>query len=121
MVGPDVSTEFAEITGERICNGLRSTARNWPAYSMSSHSQDQTECGRSDRFQGQKRMCCNSRKQRPRCVVLEKNLRQRSCRTKGRDSKPRQRQGMSRQMQHRLQKFVSQFFPVGREPFHKAP
>jgi hypothetical protein len=28
---------------------------------------------------------------------------------------------MSRQMQHRLQKFVSQFFPVARERLHQAP
>src|SRR6202035_1814092 len=65
-------------------------------------------------------MCRNSRKQRPRCVLLEKNLSQRTYRTKGRDSKPRQRQGMAGQMQHRLQKFVSQFFPVARERFHQA-
>src|SRR5438445_13873823 len=66
-------------------------------------------------------MCCNSPKQRADGVMLEKNLRKRTCRPKRRNSKPCQRHGMPWQMQHRLQKFVSQFFPVARERFHQAP
>src|SRR5689334_23201227 len=107
MVDLKFSTELTQMIGKGICDGLRSTTRNWPTYRVSSDSQDQTERGRSHRFQGEKRMCRDPCKQCSRWIVLEQNVCEQTCRTKGRNSKPRQRQGMSWPMQHRLKKFVS--------------
>src|SRR4029077_18448148 len=48
-------------------------------------------------------------------------FRQESCWTDRGDSKSCQSDWMSREMQHRLQKLIRQFFPLARERLHQAP
>src|SRR6266446_8498902 len=59
--------------------------------------------------------------ERSRRFLLEKSFRQESCRTERGNSEPCQCKRMSRQMQHRLQKFGGQFFPVTSERLHQSP
>src|ERR1043165_2617237 len=66
-------------------------------------------------------MCRDASKQCAGWYVLEQNVCEQTRRKKRRNSKPCQSERMSRQMQHRLQKFVSEFDPVPRERFHQAP
>src|SRR5206468_7666055 len=50
----DPTAEFMEISGERVCDSLRSTARNWPANGVSREAKDQRKCRRDRRLQRKK-------------------------------------------------------------------
>src|SRR5438477_11757618 len=65
-------------------------------------------------------MSCDAGEQRARRLVLEQHPAQQSRRTERRDSKPRERERMPRQMQNRLQKFGRQFLPLTRERLHQT-
>src|SRR6266403_4163367 len=116
----DLAAEPEKIIGERVGDGLRSAARNWPTDRVPSSVEHETECGRNRRFQRKKRMRSNAGEQGARRFVLEQSFRQ-PCRWTNRaDSKAAKREWIPRQMQHRLQKLWRQFFPIASEGSHQV-
>src|SRR5882724_7665149 len=63
----------------------------------------------------------DSSEQRARRFVLKKKFREQYCRANRRNSKSCESNRMPRQVQHRLQKFGGQFFPVARKRLEQPP
>src|SRR5438132_6590305 len=66
-------------------------------------------------------MCGDSSEQRARSFVLEKKFRKQCRRASRGNSKSCESNRMPRQVQHRLQKFGGQFFPVARKGLEQPP
>src|SRR6266550_5884416 len=63
----------------------------------------------------------DSGEQRARGFVFEKKFREQCCRANRGNSKSCESNRVSRQVQHRLQKFGGQFFPVARKRLEQPP
>src|SRR5205823_11983805 len=122
IIDPVVSLDFAadltKISSERVCNLLRTAARDRPADNVPSKPEHQTKRGGDRRFQRKKWMLSDSSEKRAGWFVFKQELRQQRCRAKSQNPEVRQYQRVSRQMEHRLQKFVRQIFPMRNERLH---
>jgi len=108
------------MSGERIADRLRTAARQRPSDRVAGRAQHQSKSRRGGRFEREKRMRRDSGEKSARPLLPETDVRQAPRRRERGEPKTRERDRMPRKVQHRLQEFRAQFFPVAHEWLHQS-